>query len=312
MALKRENESLKNLHAKYQELFDYLRCMPEDAAQATLRRLRLTAEPGNLLSQIDGESLRPIFEQTLPPRIPPITKPNLEFELMTNHPQAYPALDTSDDATSSGNPLARPLKRRLLEENVIAGASMDPNDHMRQAAHIDANPANKLSEDMTVLNDVAISSLQFDFASPYPRSESAPNQRTGFYGPAAPPQYCDRRLARVDVRYWTAVAVPKDLALRALSLYLQTDHPLLGLFDADLFIDDLVSKQLRYCSPFLVSSLLSWACVCYPLSFLYHGSHLIDFSSKCLLSLTVKPTSQVLPSWKRPRNYGGQTEKPTV
>lgn len=46
-----------------------------------------------------------------------------------------------------------------------------------------------------------------------------------------------------------------------MSLYLVNQHPILGTFDADLFVQDLVAQQLRYCSPLLVNAVLYYACV---------------------------------------------------
>ncbi|KXJ87785.1 hypothetical protein Micbo1qcDRAFT_124133, partial [Microdochium bolleyi] len=63
--------------------------------------------------------------------------------------------------------------------------------------------------------------------------------------------------------FWTNVDAANDFAARAISLYLETDHPLLGLFDADLFITDLVEHRTRYCSPFLVNALLYLSCQMY-------------------------------------------------
>lgn len=39
---------------------------------------------------------------------------------------------------------------------------------------------------------------------------------------------------------------------------------MLGLFDAGLFLDDLISQRGQYCSPLLVCSILSWAAVSPP------------------------------------------------
>lgn len=72
---------------------------------------------------------------------------------------------------------------------------------------------------------------------------------------------CDTRLAQLNIAFWTSVPIGNGLASRAISLYLQTDHPLLGTFDPDLFINDLVSQQGNYCSSVLVNALLYWACV---------------------------------------------------
>lgn len=50
-------------------------------------------------------------------------------------------------------------------------------------------------------------------------------------------------------------------AAKAVSKYLELDHVVLGLFDADLFLDDLCNKRTRFCSKFMVNALLSWALV---------------------------------------------------
>lgn len=73
---------------------------------------------------------------------------------------------------------------------------------------------------------------------------------------------CDPRLEELDIQHWTSVAISDDLAARCISLYLETDHPLLCHFDSDLFIADLTSEQHRHCCPLLVNALLYWASVC--------------------------------------------------
>ncbi|KAL1641744.1 hypothetical protein SLS61_009977 [Didymella pomorum] len=42
-----------------------------------------------------------------------------------------------------------------------------------------------------------------------------------------------------------------------------TDHPVLGFFDADLFLRDLVGQGLNFCSSFLFHSVMSLACQSY-------------------------------------------------
>ncbi|UPK90465.1 hypothetical protein LCI18_001400 [Fusarium solani-melongenae] len=73
----------------------------------------------------------------------------------------------------------------------------------------------------------------------------------------------DRRLAKLDMSFWTAVPIPNDLAAKVLLLYLETDHPLLGTFDPDLFLDDLANCRSRYCTSALVSALMYWGCQMY-------------------------------------------------
>jgi hypothetical protein len=81
-------------------------------------------------------------------------------------------------------------------------------------------------------------------------------------GPSEAYSYVDGRLHQLRVDYWTRIPISNEFAARVISSYLQVDHALLGFFDADLFVADLVAQQLRYCSAVLVSSLLFYACVC--------------------------------------------------
>jgi hypothetical protein len=78
---------------------------------------------------------------------------------------------------------------------------------------------------------------------------------------AALPELCDPRLENLDIRLWTTVPTTNTTAARCISLYLETDHPLLGHFDPELFVSDLVSGRKEYCSSLLVNALLYWACV---------------------------------------------------
>ena len=79
--------------------------------------------------------------------------------------------------------------------------------------------------------------------------------------PLKPSSYCDARLDRLKVGYWTRVPISDELAARALSHYLEVEHPILGFFDADLFLEDLVNERLQFCSSFLFSALMASACV---------------------------------------------------
>jgi hypothetical protein len=57
------------------------------------------------------------------------------------------------------------------------------------------------------------------------------------------------------------VPIPADLAAKIILLYLETDHPLLGTFDPDLFVNDLINCETRFCSRFLLSAVMYWGCV---------------------------------------------------
>ncbi|EXK24052.1 hypothetical protein FOMG_19203 [Fusarium oxysporum f. sp. melonis 26406] len=77
------------------------------------------------------------------------------------------------------------------------------------------------------------------------------------------PGPCDERLQELNISFWTTVPIHSDLAAKIILLYLQTDHPLLGTFDPDLFVNDLIHCETRYCSRLLLSALMYWGCQMY-------------------------------------------------
>lgn len=72
---------------------------------------------------------------------------------------------------------------------------------------------------------------------------------------------CDERLEELNIGFWTSVPIASDLAAKVISLYLETDHSLLGPFDPTLFMEDLVHCRTNYCSKLLVSTIMYWSCV---------------------------------------------------
>ncbi|KFA69528.1 hypothetical protein S40285_09716, partial [Stachybotrys chlorohalonatus IBT 40285] len=75
--------------------------------------------------------------------------------------------------------------------------------------------------------------------------------------------YYDKCLANLDISFWTDIEMDNTLAAEIITIYLRTDHPLLGVFDPYLFIQDLAEKRRRYCSRFLVSAVLYLGCQMY-------------------------------------------------
>ncbi|KAF4122284.1 hypothetical protein GMORB2_7276 [Geosmithia morbida] len=71
----------------------------------------------------------------------------------------------------------------------------------------------------------------------------------------------DPRLALVDFQTWTAIPIDSSDAAMAISRYLDLDHDILGLFDPELFLQDLVWHGTEFCSPLLVNALLGWTCL---------------------------------------------------
>jgi hypothetical protein len=76
------------------------------------------------------------------------------------------------------------------------------------------------------------------------------------------PPESDPRLAGAKISRWTTVKIGETDARRLIGHYLETDHPIMGLFDADLFLEDLSSYSHAFCSDFLVTCILLWSCVC--------------------------------------------------
>lgn len=101
------------------------------------------------------------------------------------------------------------------------------------------------------------------------------NLRSGLQNPSEtqglilpmPEKYCDSRLEKLQISYWTKVPVSDELAAALISFYILNDHKILGFFDVDLFLDDLVQCRQRFCSPFLVSSVLCIACVSFSFNY---------------------------------------------
>ncbi|PWI64680.1 hypothetical protein PCL_08689 [Purpureocillium lilacinum] len=223
MAMKREIESLREMQGRLMELLDILKTTPESKAVAILQMMRLsTAEPASLLLSLNEAT----FNDALPRQVlawPP-TQGSVEFELMIRHAFAYPALTPLDSAAVGMSSL------------------------------LSSGLANSVASALSSSSAVASSSTsgtkpQTTTAALSPQSD-----------PAASTVYCDSRLALLDISCWTALAITNELAAALLSLYLETDHPTLGFFDADLFLTDLIERRVRYCSPLLVSAVLSWAC----------------------------------------------------
>ncbi|KAJ4988162.1 C6 transcription factor [Stagonosporopsis vannaccii] len=94
-------------------------------------------------------------------------------------------------------------------------------------------------------------------SSQTPSSDRTPPSSTDFY------PFCDPRLEDLSIGYWTRIPIDNDLAARAISHFLTTDHPVLGFFDPDLFLQDLVDQSLTFCSSFLFHSVMSLACQSY-------------------------------------------------
>jgi hypothetical protein len=90
---------------------------------------------------------------------------------------------------------------------------------------------------------------------------SVPQRSSQVSTPLDSGKYCDSRLERLEIGYWSKVSISNADAASLVSFYIKTDHRIMGLFDADLFLEDLVERRQRFCSPFLVSAILCFSIV---------------------------------------------------
>ncbi|PSR81930.1 hypothetical protein BD289DRAFT_484138 [Coniella lustricola] len=98
--------------------------------------------------------------------------------------------------------------------------------------------------------------------SDYHRPHDTPPQHLDQQSDAgdSPDHLCDERLGRFEIHHWLQTRASTSFAARVISHYLVTEHPTLGLFDADLFLEDLAANKIEFCSPLLLGALLSFAC----------------------------------------------------
>lgn len=80
-------------------------------------------------------------------------------------------------------------------------------------------------------------------------------------GPSEPQQLFDTRLNQLRLEYWTKVPTTDEFAAKAISVYSEMDFAIIGWFDMDLFLTDLIAHRQNHCSAFLVSAFLCIACV---------------------------------------------------
>ncbi|KAJ8606898.1 hypothetical protein MRB53_040651 [Persea americana] len=58
----------------------------------------------------------------------------------------------------------------------------------------------------------------------------------------------------LNIGFWTTVPISNRLAADLLRTYCRVEHPIYAFFDWNLFCQDLLSRQTRFCSPLLLNS----------------------------------------------------------
>ncbi|KAM0227921.1 hypothetical protein ACHAPO_011128 [Fusarium lateritium] len=220
---------------EHRDVLELLLSLPADQALAAHRQLRGATSLADVLSSLQGSMHgrhQPSSIRTAQAISPP-TSSGLEFELTVRHGVAYPTLFPLDLASLSADPRLRPIQRSPGQVLLIDSSS--PSDSTTSPSTLSSN-SHATPSTLSFVQQV--------------EESVGPHRDT----------YCDERLHRLRIGYWTGVAIQDQVAARAISHYLQSNHTIFGFFDPNLFVHDLVEHRHEYCSSFLVNALLAHAC----------------------------------------------------
>ncbi|KAF4456621.1 Conidial development protein fluffy [Fusarium austroafricanum] len=243
--LENQITQLQDRLKQHEDVIQHLRSAPEQDAITIVRRLKSTPDLETVLSSIRSSITpqRPSDIKTARATLP-FTQSSLEFELAVLHGNAYPAMLDIDTSTIDVNNI---FKRRA--NDVLPYEST--NALLRSYDTLDV----KLSSNIPTKG--LISGL------PSPLRGITSRRNSPVPGPLPERVYCDRRLGHVPFNHWTRVPISDEYASSLLSVYFENEHAIIGTFDIDPFLDDLVDCSGQFCSSFLVSSLLCLASSCF-------------------------------------------------
>ncbi|KAM0718419.1 hypothetical protein Q7P37_005489 [Cladosporium fusiforme] len=232
-SLKRTNEALQDRLSALERSIKHICNLPEDEAQSFLKRARQTADPlGTLVSLSMGTPATSLEHQAAQAVLPQV-QTKLEYELMVTNSFAYEAIESIDiDSLVNKIPGKLSSLEALRSLQGVASLSTSQSEH-QSLKNVPKSPVRRS------------------------RPEVAPE------GPEPPPDYCDSRLKRLDVRFWTRVPASTEFAARALSRWLYSYQAFECFFDVELFIDDLASKRRTFCSSLLMNAVMDIASLGY-------------------------------------------------
>jgi hypothetical protein len=238
------------------EAFRLLNALPPQRALAMIRMLQSETSSDAMLSRLWSavRSLAsPSADLATYPGLP--SQLNLTIELQIRHPSAYPPLPYIDLGDIQG-PLGW-LTRATRSVNVLQSdpeptASLD--DNFRPEPTL---PVPGLASFVEMYAPVSFRPVYITMIDIFGLSivESTPS---------LPSLNLRSRLQGLKINYWTDVSITDGLAINALCLYFDTDHALIGSFEPDTFVHDLIAqKKGLYCSSLMVNALMFWACQMY-------------------------------------------------
>ncbi|KAF2723687.1 hypothetical protein K431DRAFT_325169 [Polychaeton citri CBS 116435] len=235
-ALNRQHGDLQTLQNNVRSSLAWLSSQTPEIAVSYLQRLQRVNDPVHeLCSMVAVERA-----QRLPATVSthdalitgsPSINSALELELTISYPRSYPPLLKAGPISWKESP----ARQHNPGQSDAANSSIDPEES-RLTSHVGSRGSAT-------------------------RPRGVPTARLGVLSDPAPPQpdTCESRLSSLKIGFWTTVKIANELAASLISLYLQIEHPVYGFFDSELFIQDLLAHEVRYCSPLLVNSILFWA-----------------------------------------------------
>ncbi|SCN96599.1 related to nitrate assimilation regulatory protein nirA [Fusarium fujikuroi] len=205
---------------------------PQPQPRAAISSSLSSSSPSPLSSPPQWSPTPPLPQYNIIGSLLPPVSAGMEFELMVRHPIAYPVLLP---VTVSSLPLGELLAPRRSE--AFGNSPLEDT----KSVHPHELPGTSASKDATA------STSSYEGLSHLTESHI-------------------HLLDQTEISSWTTLPIPNSIAVEAIALYLNNDYPVLPLFDADLFLRDLVHNQPYFCSRFLVAALLAWACqACTPM-----------------------------------------------
>ncbi|KAL1905528.1 hypothetical protein Sste5344_008753 [Sporothrix stenoceras] len=246
-ALQKQLDVLQTRLSDQSDMVQALAALPPEAAVDILRLLRTTKEPFSVLASLHGSMhtrLRP-SENRMSRSISPPTYSQMEFELAARYRAVYARLEPVDDAS---------LQSLIIIQGAGDGSGFLGGVGSLSPSTSSFGDTSSFSTTPTPSASVGIDSDTPFAASPTPQT-STPRRKSR--------RYIDDRLQLVQIEYWTSVIISNEMAASILSFYLEYDHTLFNIFDTDLFLTDLVECRSDFCSAFLVSSILFFACQAY-------------------------------------------------
>ena len=226
-------EQIRKELKEHADILHRLKSSSEYDAQVIFRQLRSTRNVSDVLSSLKGAAhtaVRPSDLQTAR-AVLPSTVSSIEFELGVLHQLVFPILPRMDFDSIDTKHILQPNQRAC-------------------------------SSDSSTADGQKINEISLPISPPSPLRGISPVRTSAVSGPLEDRQYCDARLNQLKIDYWTRIPIGDKFAASVLSYHLETYHAVFGCVDCDLFLSDLIDHKLDYCSPFLLSAIMSFACVC--------------------------------------------------